>query len=130
MTDFSDEFGPYLDKALKDPEFRQPYEHAQKEEEDVTEEWTPPTVGDLVAALSKVDQSLPVVLAQDEEGNGFNTWSGDVVESLYDTQEREIHLTPEQWAAEMAKPDSRFDPEDDEPPEIGGDIERVIVVWP
>lgn len=130
MTDFPDEFGPYLDEALQDPEFRKAYESAQKEE-GVTEEWKPPTVGDLVTKLSTLDQTLPVVVAKDEEGNGFEYWSGDVVESLIDKTHRDAtYHTPEQWAEEMKDPDSRFDPVDDEPPEIGGDIERVIVVWP
>jgi hypothetical protein len=98
---------------------------------DVAEEYKPPTVGDLVAKLSTMDQSLPVVLAADEEGNGFEYWSGDVVESLINSQDRDATWhTPEQWAEEMAKPDSRFDPEEDAPPEIGGNIERVAVVWP
>lgn len=97
----------------------------------MTEEWKPPTVADLVAKLSTMDQTLPVILAKDEEGNGFETWSGEVEESLIDMQERDTTWhTPEQWAEELAKPDSRFDPEDDAPPEIGGDVQRVIVVWP
>jgi hypothetical protein len=97
----------------------------------MTEEWKPPTVGDLVTKLSTLDQTLPVVLAKDEEGNGFEYWGGDVEESLINRSDRDAtYHTPEQWAAEMEDPDSRFDPEDDAPPEIGGDIERVIVVWP
>lgn len=97
-------------------------------------EYRPPTARDLLAALSKLDTAeldCPVILAKDEEGNGFETWSGDVIPSLIDIEERDTTWhTPEQWAEEMAKPDSRFDPEDDEPPEIGGDVQRVIVLWP
>lgn len=96
-----------------------------------TEEYKPPTVADLVAALSTLDQTLPVVVAKDEEGNGFEFWSGDVQESLIDKDERDATWhTPEQWAKEMEDPDSRFDPEDDEPPEIDDRVIRVIVLWP
>lgn len=97
----------------------------------MTEEWKPPTVGDLVAKLSTLDQTLPVVVAKDEEGNGFEYWGGDVEESLIHKVHRDATWhTPEQWAKEMEDPSSRYDPEDDAPPEIGGDVERVIVVWP
>lgn len=100
----------------------------------MTEEWKPPTVADLVAKLSALPadkQALPVMLAKDEEGNGFEYWGGDVEESLMSVSERDATWhTPEQWAEEMAKPNSRFDPEDDEPPEIDDDVQRVIVVWP
>lgn len=99
------------------------------EEADVTQEWKPPTVGDLVAELLKLDQSLPVVLAADEEGNGFDTWSGEVAESLYDMADRETYLTPEQFAADQASEKPRYG-EDDEPPEEDDEIVRVAVVWP
>jgi hypothetical protein len=94
-------------------------------------EYKLPTVADLVSKLSTLDQTLPVILAKDEEGNGFETWGGDAEESLIDVVERDATWhTPEQWAQEMAKPDSRFDPVDDAPPEIDGDVQRVIVLWP
>ncbi|HET9144060.1 hypothetical protein [Actinophytocola sp.] len=94
----------------------------------MTDEWKPPTVADLIAKLSTMDPTLPVVLAEDEEGNGFDTWGGDVVESLYDTEYKETYLTPEAFAEDQAKDKPRFT--DDEPPEIGGSVQRVAVVWP
>lgn len=94
-------------------------------------EYKLPTVADLIAKLSTMDPTLPVILAKDEEGNGFETWGGDAEESLIDIDERDTTWhTPEQWAQEMAKPDSRFDPEDDAPPDIEGSVKRVVVVWP
>lgn len=90
------------------------------------------TVGDLIAVLSTMGRSLPVMLAEDEEGNGFETLS-EVVESLCDG-ETTWH-TPEQWAVELTNPDSQFDPEDDEPPVEGsetgdGVVRRVVMLWP
>lgn len=90
------------------------------------------TIADLIAALFTMDQSLPVMLATDEEGNGFETVS-EVAESLCDG-ETTWH-TPEQWAAELANPSGRFDPEDDAPPpensETGdGVARRVALLWP
>jgi hypothetical protein len=88
-----------------------------------------PTVGDLIAKLSTLDPALPVVLSEDSEGNGFDTWSGDVSETLYDTEYRETRLTPEQFAADQASEKPRYT-EDDEPPEIDDVIVRAVVIWP
>lgn len=88
-----------------------------------------PTVGDLIAKLSTLDPSLPVVLAEDPEGNGFDTWSGEVDETLYDIEYRETRLTPEQFAADQASEKPRYT-EDDEPPEIDDVIVRAVVIWP
>jgi hypothetical protein len=100
----------------------------------VSTEYQPPTARDLLAALSALPAEkldLPVALAKDEEGNGFEFWGGDVIETLMDKHERDTTWhTPEQWAEEMAKPDSQFDPEDDAPPEIDDEVIRVLVVWP
>jgi hypothetical protein len=90
------------------------------------------TVGDLIAILSTMDRDLPVMLAKDGEGNGFETLH-EVAESMCDG-ETTWH-TPEQWAAELANPDSRFDPEDDAPPDEGeqtgdGTARRVALLWP
>lgn len=99
-----------------------------------TEKHRRPTARDLLGKLgdlSSKELDQPVVLAKDEEGNGFEFWSGDVIPSLIDKDERATTWhTPEQWAVEMSKPDSRFDPEDDAPPEIDEDVQRVIVLWP
>lgn len=97
-------------------------------------EYKPPTARDLLAKLGNLSpQELdqPVVLAKDEEGNGFEFWGGDVDQSLIDENEKDTTWqTPEQWAKELENPNSRFDPEDDAPPEIGDGIMRVIVLWP
>lgn len=90
------------------------------------------TVADLIAILSTMDQTLPVMSAWDAEGNGFATVS-EVVETLCDG-ETTWH-TPEQWAAELANPSGRYDPEDDAPPpensETGdGVARRVVLLWP
>lgn len=95
----------------------------------MSEEWKPPTVGDLIAKLSELDPSLPVVLAEDSEGNGFDTWSGDVGETLYNTEYKETRLTPEEFAADQASEKPRYT-EDDEPPEIDDVIVRAIIIWP
>lgn len=92
-------------------------------------EYELPTVADLIAKLSTMDQTLPVVLAQDPEGNGFDTWSGDVIESLYHSEWRETFMTPEQFAEDQAREDSEYGP-DDEPPDIDDTVRRVVVVWP
>ena len=96
----------------------------------MTEDNGPPTVADLIATLSTLDPSLPVVVAADEEGNGFEMWSGDVEVSLFSTEDKETFLTPEAFAEDQAKEKPKYGP-DDEPPEVDGDdIVRVAVVWP
>lgn len=91
----------------------------------------PPTNADLIAKLSTLDPKLPVVLAVDKDGNHFDFWAGDLAEALINTEDRDATWhTPEQWTEEMDNPDSRFDPVEDEPPEIGGHIQRVVVLWP
>jgi hypothetical protein len=90
------------------------------------------TVGELRAALADYPDDLPVMLSRDEEGNGFESLS-ELEETLCDGES--TWNTPEQWATELADPDSRFDPEEDAPPEIGeetggGVVRRVIMLWP
>lgn len=100
----------------------------------MNEEYKRPTARDLLTKLSELDDAeldQPIVLAKDEEGNGFEFWSGDVDGSLIDESERDrVWHTPEQWATEMENPDSEFDPEDDAPPDIEGSVKRVIILWP
>ncbi len=98
----------------------------------MTDEYKPPTARDLLAALSALDDTeldMPVVLAEDEEGNGFEYWGGELDRSLFHKEWKETYLTPEQFAADQAKEKPKYGP-DDEPPEIGEEIERVIIVWP
>lgn len=90
------------------------------------------TVGELIAVLSTMDPALPVMLARDGEGNGFESLS-EVAESICDG-ETTWH-TPEQWAVELTNPDSRCDPEEDAPPAEGeetgdGVARRVALLWP
>ncbi len=90
------------------------------------------TVGGLIDVLSTMDRELPVMCAEDEEGNGFADVCS-VEETLCDG-ESTFH-TPRQWAAELANPDSRFDPVEDEPPAEGsetgdGVVRRVAMLWP
>jgi hypothetical protein len=90
------------------------------------------TVADLIKKLSTLDPALPVVQSSDAEGNSYNYWSGDLGEAIFDGEYNgDITLTPEQYAEEMAKPEAqRRYTEDDEPLEVGGDVRRVVVLWP
>lgn len=91
------------------------------------------TVADLIKKLSTLDPTLPVVQSKDAEGNGYNYWSGDAAEAIFDGEYNgDISLTPEQYAEIMAKPEAQRQgyTEDDEPLEVGGDVARVVVLWP
>ncbi len=93
------------------------------------------SVGDLVAVLSKMDASLPVVMSQDAEGNGHNFWSGDAALMMFDgTYNGDVTLTPEDFAEIMAKPEDQREgyTEDDVPmePGDGGTAVKAVVLWP
>jgi len=95
---------------------------------------TDKTVGDLLAALAKLDPSLPIVISRDEEGNGFSPLA-DWEEGTY---------APDVWgegdlstySGELVdeEGEERSDEEADPDEEEDSDEERVkvkvLVLWP
>lgn len=76
-------------------------------------------VGDLKALLARFPDDLPIVLAQDPEGNGFGRLSG-WSEQMVDPDD----YRPEEIAPTPETPD--VDEEDAAP----SDWQRVLVLWP
>ena len=86
------------------------------------------TVGELLDYLATQPRDRMIVLSSDAEGNSYSPLA-DAGESMYvaeTTWSGYTRLTPEDLAAEMAKPGSGWS-DDDAAPE---DAERVIVLGP
>lgn len=86
------------------------------------------TVGELIDYLSAQPRDRRIVLSSDAEGNSYSPLA-DAGESMYvaeSTWSGYTRLTPEDLAAEMAKPNSPWTEEDAAP----DDAERVIVLGP
>ena len=83
---------------------------------------TDKTVGDLLAALAKLDPTLPIVLSRDEEGNGFSpladwetatyapdvwgegdlsTYSGELVDEEENSEREEEDLNDERVSVKV-----------------------------
>lgn len=73
------------------------------------------TVADLIALLSQMPQDRVVLLSSDEEGNSFNTWSGD--HGL---------ATNNQWREWS----SYIYDEDDNEREITEEEAKAVILWP
>lgn len=87
------------------------------------------TVKELRDLLQDLPDDMLVVMASDAEGNGHSPLA-DAAVAMYvanSTWSGDVYLTPEELAAEVAKPGSRFDAEDDAAPE---EAVRVLLLGP
>lgn len=73
------------------------------------------TVADLIELLSQMPPELTVLLSSDEEGNSFNTWSGDHgwansnqwgewYSYAYDNDDNEVEITVKEAKAVILWP--------------------------
>jgi hypothetical protein len=88
---------------------------------------TDKTVGDLLAALAKLDPSLPIVISRDEEGNGFSPLA-DWEEGAYAPDvwgEGDLSTYSGQLVDENPDSDEEGDAEDE-----GRVSVKVLVLWP
>lgn len=86
-------------------------------------------VRELREVLAKLPDDMQVILQKDAEGNGYSPLCGGD-EGMYQAESTwsgDVYITPEQLAEKLAEPNSRWDAEDDAPPE---DSIRVLVLWP
>ena len=83
---------------------------------------TDQTIGDLVAELLKLDQSLPIVMSRDAEGNGYSPLSAWDVATYY----------PDVWNdGSLSTYSGAVDHPDDEPGEWKGRVGvKALVLWP
>jgi hypothetical protein len=83
---------------------------------------TDQTIGDLVAELLKLDQSLPIVMSHDAEGNGYSPLSAWDVATYY----------PDVWDDKtLSAYSGAVDHPDDEPDEWEGRTGvKALVLWP
>ena len=95
---------------------------------------TDKTVGDLLAALSKLEPSMPIVVSRDEEGNGFSPladWSeGTYIPDVWGEGDLST------YSGELLDEEGEegVDGEGDSDEEDDSDEERVrvkvLVLWP
>lgn len=84
------------------------------------------TVGDIIAELSELDPTLIVGIAKDEEGNGFNAWSGDFSFSLYDPDGE----YEEQFSSYTYDLDEDGDEDEDTERPVEEREANSIILWP
>jgi hypothetical protein len=86
------------------------------------------TVGDLMDYLAAQPRNRRIILQKDAEGNGHSPLA-NAAEAMYAAESAwagETYLTPEDLAAELARPGTLWTAEDAAP----GDAERVVVLGP
>jgi hypothetical protein len=83
---------------------------------------TDQTIGDLVAELLKLDQSLPIVISHDAEGNGYSPLRCWDVATYY----------PDVWSDKsLSTYSGAVDHSDDGPDEWAGRTGvKALVLWP
>jgi hypothetical protein len=94
---------------------------------------TDKTVGDLLAALSKLDPSMPIVVSRDEEGNGFSPLA-DWSEGTYAPDvwgEGDLSTYSGELVDEEGSDEREEDEEEEEDEDAGERISvKVLVLWP
>lgn len=91
------------------------------------------TVGELMDYLATQPRDRKIIMSSDAEGNSYSPLA-DAGEGMYfadSTWSGEVHMTPEDFAEEWAKPGHGGYAEEDEPPgDDDPDAERVVVLGP
>jgi hypothetical protein len=84
---------------------------------------TDKTVGDLLAALAKLDPTLPIVISRDEEGNGFSPLADWELGTYAPDVWGEGDLST--YSGELLDEEENSDEEDEEQVSV-----KVLVLWP